>query len=138
MALILDTSVVVALLSDDDPVHSSCVALVDGLREALVIPALTLVEIDYWLRKRHDTNAWRVLVDEISDGGYRLHTLDEAELQRAAELELTYADLHLGLVDASVVATCETLGETKLATLDHRHFGVVRPRHCDALTLLPA
>ena len=26
---------------------------------------------------------------------------------------------------------------TTLATLDHRHFSVVRPRHCEALTLLP-
>jgi hypothetical protein len=54
---------------------------------------------------------------------------------RAAQLDVQYADLGLGFVDASVIATCETLGETKVATLDRRH--VVRPRHCDALTLLP-
>jgi predicted nucleic acid-binding protein len=138
LPLVLDTSVVIALLSEDDPVHSNCVALVDELREGLVIPALTLVEIDYWLRKRGDTNTWGVLVGEIASGGYRLYSLDERELQRTAELELTYADLRLGVVDASVVVTCETLGETKLATLDRRHFAVVRPRHCDALTLLPA
>ncbi|MBF8266743.1 MAG: hypothetical protein HW388_251 [Dehalococcoidia bacterium] len=27
--------------------------------------------------------------------------------------------------------------EPKLATLDHRHFHVLRPRHVDALRLLP-
>ena len=43
-----------------------------------------------------------------------------------------------GVVDVSIIAKCETLGETKVATLDRRHFSVVRPRHCDALTLLPA
>jgi hypothetical protein len=31
----------------------------------------------------------------------------------------------------------ERLGEPKLATLDHRHFRVLRPRHVDALELLP-
>jgi hypothetical protein len=36
-----------------------------------------------------------------------------------------------------VIATCESLGETKVATLDRRHFAAVRPRHCEALTLLP-
>ena len=46
-------------------------------------------------------------------------------------------DLPLGLVDATVVAATEMLGEPKLATLDHRHFAVVRPAHVDALTLLP-
>jgi predicted nucleic acid-binding protein len=45
--------------------------------------------------------------------------------------------LSLGFVDAAVVAVVERLGERKLATLDHRHFGSVRPRHADALTLLP-
>ncbi len=37
----------------------------------------------------------------------------------------------------SVIATCERLGQTELATLDRRHFSIVRPRHCAALTLLP-
>ncbi|MDQ3092152.1 MAG: VapC toxin family PIN domain ribonuclease, partial [Actinomycetota bacterium] len=45
--------------------------------------------------------------------------------------------LPLGTVDASVVATAERLGIAEVATLDHRHLSVVRPRHVDALTLLP-
>lgn len=48
-----------------------------------------------------------------------------------------YEDLGLGIVDASVVAACERLGQTALATLDRRHFSVVRPRHCAALRLVP-
>jgi hypothetical protein len=31
----------------------------------------------------------------------------------------------------------ERLNEPKLATLDHRHFRALRPRHVDALRLLP-
>jgi hypothetical protein len=31
----------------------------------------------------------------------------------------------------------ERLGVTQVATLDHRHFRAVRPKHTDALTLLP-
>ncbi len=34
-------------------------------------------------------------------------------------------------------AIAERLGLTDVATLDRRHFTVVRPRHVDALTLLP-
>ena len=60
------------------------------------------------------------------------------DLIRVAELERAYADLNLGMVDAAVIATCERLRETKVATLDQRHFRVVRPRHCDHLTLLPS
>ena len=50
----------------------------------------------------------------------------------------TYADLRVGFVDAAVLAIVERLREPKLATLDHRHFSVMRPRHVDALELLPA
>jgi hypothetical protein len=48
-----------------------------------------------------------------------------------------YADADIGHVDAAVLAIVERLDEPKLATLDHRHFGVLRPRHVDSLELLP-
>jgi hypothetical protein len=53
------------------------------------------------------------------------------------ELVVQYADLGLGLVDASVVAVAERYQTATLATLNHRDFGVVRPRHVDAFELLP-
>jgi hypothetical protein len=54
-----------------------------------------------------------------------------------ADLGERYRDNSLGLVDATVIAAAEMLDEPKLATLDHRHFGAVRPCHCEALQLLP-
>ncbi|WTY93308.1 hypothetical protein OG589_39230 [Sphaerisporangium sp. NBC_01403] len=47
-----------------------------------------------------------------------------------------YAGLPLGAVDASVIAVAERLGITEVATLDRRHFTVVRPWHTTALVLL--
>jgi predicted nucleic acid-binding protein len=43
----------------------------------------------------------------------------------------------LGTVDASVVAAAERLGLADIATVDRRHFSVVRPSHVAAFTLLP-
>ncbi len=37
-----------------------------------------------------------------------------------------------------MLTVVERLGETKLATLDRRHFGLLRPRHVEAIELLPA
>lgn len=54
-----------------------------------------------------------------------------------AELIETYADLRLGTVDASVIATAERLGAPKVATLDRRHFTVVRPGHVESFELVP-
>lgn len=61
----------------------------------------------------------------------------EGVLQRIAELMDTYADLPLGLADASVVAIAEEIGAREIATLDRRDFSVVRPRHVNSFTLLP-
>jgi hypothetical protein len=111
--------------------------MVDELAEDLVVPAPVLVELDYWVLKLLGADAWTVFVEDLARGAYRLHNLDEGDFLRAAELENAYASLDLGLVDAAVVATCERLGEAKVATLDRRDFSVVRPRHCDVLRLLP-
>jgi predicted nucleic acid-binding protein len=66
-----------------------------------------------------------------------LHSVDEVDLHRIADLIDTYADLPLGIVDATVIATAERLGVSSVATLDHRHFTIVRPRHIEAFDLLP-
>ena len=137
MALILDTGVTIALLDADDAHHDECVALATTTLEDLVVPGTTLAEINYFLRKRDLGVGWLGFTEDISMGAYRLVWPDESDVVRAAQLEAEYRDLRLGFVDASVIATCETLGERKVATLDHRHFSVVRPRHCEALALLP-
>lgn len=48
-----------------------------------------------------------------------------------------YADLGLGLVDASLIAVAEHDNQSTIATLNHRDFTVVRPARIDAFELLP-
>ena len=137
MALILDTGPILALLDADDPAHARCVRLIDKVDEPLIVVAPTLVEVDYWIRKRLQAEVWSVFVEDIAGGAYRLEYLAPQDLLRVAELQADYADLDLGMVDAAVIATCERLGEGKVATLDQRHFRTVRPKHCDYLEVLP-
>ena len=138
MSLVLDTGPLLALLERDDPAHGRCVAMVEEVGEDLVVPAPVLVELDFWLRKIGHLTVWQTFVDDISKRAYRLAHADERDIVRAAELEAQYPDLALGFVDAAAIAICERLRETKVATLDRRDFSVVRPVHCEALTLLPA
>lgn len=58
---------------------------------------------------------------------YAPPTLDH--LSRAMEVDRRYADLGLGLVDASLVALAEALDVRRLATRDIRHFAAVRLRN---------
>jgi predicted nucleic acid-binding protein len=138
VALVLDTGPILALLDAGDPAHERSVAMVEDVREDLIVPVCVLVEVDYWTHKLLGARSWEIFVEDVASGAYRLEPLPVEDLRRAAELEREYAEHDLGLVDASVIALCERLGETKVATLDRRDFSVVRPRHCDYLRLLPA
>lgn len=137
MALVLDTGPIVAALNRGDPDHQRCAHLLGEVSDDLVVPSPVLVEVDYWLAKLGGPDVWQRFVADIVRGAYRLVHLSDIDVSRCAELESTYRDLRLGYVDASVIAICERLDETKVATLDRRHFSVVKPRHCAALDLLP-
>jgi uncharacterized protein len=102
------------------------------------VPAPVLVELDYLASRQRDRLAVTAMLEEIHRGAYEVEELTSVDYRRVGELLTTYADLRVGFVDAAVLAIVERLREPKLATLDHRHFAVMRPRHVDALELLPA
>lgn len=137
MALLLDTGPLLAALDAADLDHARCARLLTDATEDLVVPALVLAELDYWCSRRLPGEAWLVFLEDVIDGAYRVEPPTPGDLERCRELQGSYRDLSLGVVDASIVALAERLGETKVATLDRRHFGVVRPRHVKALQIVP-
>jgi hypothetical protein len=85
-----------------------------------------------WLIETHlGPEAEASFLRSISSSGIAVEQLS------ADELVATYADLPLGALDASVVATAERLSATTLLTLDRRHFSIVRPSHTGSFLLLP-
>jgi predicted nucleic acid-binding protein len=137
MALILDTGPLYASLDRSDAAHQACRKLIEAATEPLIVPAPVLVEVDYWIHTRLHPGVLVALLDDIADGAYLVENLLPQDYRRVRELCDRYADADIGFVDAAVLATVERLNETKLATLDRRHFGFLRPRHVDALRLLP-
>jgi predicted nucleic acid-binding protein len=138
VALILDTGPLYASLDRSDADHAACRSLIESANELRVIPAPVLVEVDYWIHQRLQAGVLVALLADIEEGAYVVEDLQFADYARVRGLCDRYADADIGFVDAAVLAIAERLGERKLASLDHRHFGTLRPRHCDALTLLPA
>jgi hypothetical protein len=63
--------------------------------------------------------------------------LTAADLDRMADLGGDLRGLSAGLVDASVIVVAEGQNADAIATLDHRHFSLVRPRHLPAFKHLP-
>jgi predicted nucleic acid-binding protein len=137
MALILDTGPLYATMDRSDAAHRACRQLVLDAHEPLVIPSPVLVEVDYWIHQRLHPGILVALLDDIDAGAYRMEDLQTGDYRRVRELCDQYADADIGFVDAAVLAVVERLREPKLATLDRRHFGMVRPRHVAALELVP-
>ena len=135
MALILDTGPLVALLDATDPDHERCAALMVESREQRLVPVPVLVEVEYLVRPW--PGAFSRLMTDVASGAIQISQLDQRTVVRAGALVDTYGDLPLGFVDATVLALAERLGEPKVATLDHRHFSIVRLDHVEALELVP-
>jgi predicted nucleic acid-binding protein len=135
--LILDTGPLLAALDANDQDHARCASLVVDAAEDLVVPGLVLAELDYWCHERLGVEVWLTFLEDLLGGAYRAEHPTADDLARCAALQRQYADLGLGVVDASVIALAERLQELKVATLDHRHFGVVRPTHAPSFELLP-
>jgi uncharacterized protein len=137
VALVLDTGPLLAAFDVADPDNEACAALLTGAEEDLVVPGLVLGELDYWCAQRLGAEVWLGFLDDVLAGVYRVEHMSAGDYQRCRDLQEQYADLAVGVVDASVLALVERLGEDKLATLDHRHFSVLRPAHVEVLRLLP-
>jgi predicted nucleic acid-binding protein len=135
MLVAFDTGPLYAALDRDDDDHEACAELLRRQDLRPVIPALVVAEVSYLAATRLGAEVEATFVSALSD--FDVDAPPPQEWERIAELIRRYADFPLGATDASVVALAERLDTPYVATLDHRHFRAVKPRHCEALQLLP-
>jgi uncharacterized protein len=102
----------------------------------LLVPTLVIAEVTYLLQTRLGAEAEVRFIADLAEGNLLAEPVLPSDWLRIAELVARYRDLPLGSADASVVAAAERLGITQVATLDHRHFSVVKPLS-GPFTLLP-
>lgn len=135
MALILDTGVIYGALDRADRHFEESRRLLEETRELLVLPAVVLPEVDYWVRDRLGPGPTVALMRDVDDGVFVVEDLEHEDYRRVAEILDRYEQV--GFVDAAILAIVERYGEDKLATFDRRHFSMLRPRHTESLELLP-
>ena len=98
---------------------------------------LVATEVAYLVESRLGSDAEVRFLGDLAAGNLLAEPVSAGDWLRIAELVALYKDLPLGTVDASVVAAAERLNLSEVATLDRRHFSVVRPAHAAAFDLLP-
>jgi predicted nucleic acid-binding protein len=134
---VVDAGPLYAYVDADDRHHRSSLALLESHPGPLVVPTLVITEAAYLIATRLGAEAEVRFLGDLAAGAFAVEPVDTADWLRIAELVGRYRDLPLGTVDASVVAAAERLGIAEVATVDRRHFSVVRPSHIGTFTLLP-
>jgi len=140
-ALIADTGGLLRALAKRPDGRLTWPEYANALRRAavVVVPALVLAEVDYFLRG--ERVAMRKFVAELFDPAitYEFEAALPSDIVRALQLDAKFHELALGLVDGTVAAVAERRHIYRVLTTDHRDFGTLRvgERYDKALTLLP-
>ena len=135
--LIVDTGPLVAVADADDPDHAACEELLATDPGPLVTTALVVAEAGFLIDRQVGPRAEAALVADIVAGRIVVEGLTRTDWQRTHDLVRTFADLPLGVTDASLVALAERHRVARIASLDHRHLRIVRPAHTAAFALVP-
>jgi predicted nucleic acid-binding protein len=135
MLAVVDTGPLYASLDLDDDDHEASVEALSTPGVRLVIPVLVVAEVGYLAATRLGPDVEATFMATLTD--LDVEAPLPQEWTRISELIEQYASFPLGATDASVIALAERLQTPHVITLDRRHFHAVRPRHCDALQLLP-
>jgi predicted nucleic acid-binding protein len=86
---------------------------------------------------RLGVSAELAVLRELTGGAWDLPAIDVEELVKARAVIERYADQNIGVADASNVILAERYRTRTIATLDHRHFDVLRPVSGGRFRILP-
>ncbi len=138
--IVVDTGPLLAIVDANDSHHAACVRWYETVNPRnLLVPAPVIAEACYLIGRYGGPTAEGIFLDTLASGELGVVTaIMPEDLTRMAALVRQYGNLPLGGTDACVVAIAERWQAKQVATVDRRHFTVVRPRHVTAFELLPA
>ncbi|MBV8817029.1 MAG: PIN domain-containing protein [Acidobacteriaceae bacterium] len=133
--VLVDAGPIVAIFSQSDEHHDSCVRQLQQCRGSL-LTCWPVVTEAAWLLQRYPDSVG-ALLSSLKTNPFQLLSLTEADLPGISELLLRYENLGLQLADASLVHLANRENIEVVFTLDRRDFSVVRRSGGKRLRLIP-
>jgi len=124
--IVLDTGGLYAALDANEALHGRAVAALVAATPPRVVSPFVLAELDYLIASRVGHQAQMALIDEVARGAYQLELFSSEDVGHAKRIMERYADLRIGLADASVVVLANRHRTLELLCTDERHFRVLR------------
>ncbi len=135
--IVLDTGGLYAALDANESLHGRAVAALTAARPPRLLSPFVLAELDSLIATRVGHDAQMALVDEVTRGVYQLESFTAEDVGQARRIMDRYADLHIGLADASVVVLAQRHRTLDLLSTDERHFRAMRGIGSRPFRLLP-
>jgi predicted nucleic acid-binding protein len=122
--ILLDTSGLLANYDRRDRNHAEAARILAEPQRRILSP-FVLAELDYLIAEIGGQMAELTLLEDVAQGAFQLEPFSSAEVGAARAIIERYADLRLGLADASIVVLAERFGCRDILTLDERHFRAI-------------
>jgi uncharacterized protein len=135
--VIVDTSALLAFFDSSEPDHAAVVEAIEATDEPLVVSPYVIAELDYLLATRYGVRVELAVLGELAGGAWELAAFDASDLGVAQRIIAEYADQAVGVADASIVVLADRTGTTTIATLDRRHFEVLRSLRGRRFSIVP-
>ncbi|MCC7034444.1 MAG: PIN domain-containing protein [Acidobacteria bacterium] len=135
--IVLDTGGLYAALDANEAAHEGAAAALVAARPPRLLSPFVLAELDYLIGTRIGHQAQMALIDEVTRGVYQLAPFASEDVVLAGRLMEHYADLRVGLTDASVVVLAQRHRTLDLLCTDERHFRALKGTGGRAFRLLP-
>jgi uncharacterized protein len=136
--IVLDTGGLYAVLDANERLHGRAVAALVGATPPRLLSPFVLAELDYLIGGRVGHQAQMDLADEVVRGVYQLEPFSAEDISHARRIMERYADLRIGLADASVVVLANRHRTLDVLCTDERHFRALRGIGGKPFRLLPS
>ena len=135
--ILVDTSAALHLANSTANRHEDVLRVVSQIDGPFLLSPFILAELDYMLIERHGQEQQLTFLSQVVVGAYQLAEFGRADVEAAREVMRAYADLRVGLADASIVVLAEKYSTPDVLTFDHRHFRAMRGPGGRPFRLLP-
>lgn len=135
--VIVDTSALIAYFHTEEFGHLAATEAIERSSERLVVPPYVVAETGYMMCSRYGVAAELTALRELTGGAWDLPPFARADLAEAIGVIEKYADQEIGVTHASIVVMAKRYGTRTIATLDRRHFEVLRPLDGGRFTIVP-
>jgi len=134
--ILVDTSGVLAAVDRRQAGHAAAARVLSRPQRRILSP-FVLAELDYLIATHGGQMEELKLLGDVARGAYELEPFTAEDVLAASRIIERYADLQLGLADASIVVLAARYRCRDVLTLDQRHFRVVRGPNDQPFRILP-